>query len=163
MTMLDLIVVLVLLLSVIHGLARGLVDTLFSLGSWVLAFFGGQWSAALVGPMLPAAMGSPGTRFFVGFAVVFLVVLIVVRLITYAIVSIIKKVGLGTADKVLGGVAGLIQGVVILVVLTLAAGLTALPRTEFWKKALLADGLQAAAKRSLPLVPADVARYIRFE
>lgn len=163
MTMLDLIVVLVLVFSVVNGLARGMVDTLFSLGSWVLAFFGGQWAAVLVGPMLPAVMGSPGTRYFVGFAVVFLVVLIVVRLISYAIVSIIRKAGLGTADKVLGGVIGLVQGSVILIVLTLAAGLTALPRTEFWKQALLADGLQAAAKRSLPLVPADVAKYVRFE
>lgn len=163
MTMLDVIVALILLLAVVRGMMRGMVDTLFSLASWVLAFFVGHWGAALVGPLLPGVMESPGVRFFTGFAVIFLAVLIAVRLLSYAIVSIIRAMGLGTADKVLGGVAGLAQGGVMLVVLALAAGLTSLPRTDFWKHALLSDGLGAVAKRCLPLIPADVAKHVRFE
>jgi membrane protein required for colicin V production len=53
--------------------------------------------------------------------------------------------------------------VVILVGLTLAAGLTSLPRTEFWKQASTAEGLQLMAQLALPLLPEDVAKYIRFE
>jgi len=52
---------------------------------------------------------------------------------------------------------------VILVGLTLAAGLTSLPRTDFWKQAALSGNLQALAKRTLPLIPADVAKHVRFE
>ena len=47
--------------------------------------------------------------------------------------------------------------------LTLAAGLTSLPRTDFWKQAMLSDSLQAMAQRALPLLPANVAKYVRFE
>ena len=61
------------------------------------------------------------------------------------------------------GVLGLAKGLVILVGLTLAAGLTSLPRTDFWKQARVSGSLQAMAQRALPLVPADVAKYIRFE
>lgn len=163
MSMLDVIVLLVLVLTIVRGLMRGMVDTLFSLAAWVLAFVAGKWGAALAGPMLPGVMGSPATRYFLGFAVIFLLVLIVGRLLGYAIASIINAIGLGTIDKVLGGVMGLVKGAVILVGLTLAAGLTSLPRTDFWKQAALSDSLQALAKRTLPLIPADVAKHVRFE
>ena len=65
--------------------------------------------------------------------------------------------------RLLGGALGLAKGLVILVGLTLAAGLTSLPRTDFWKQAMLSGSLQAMAFAALPLVPADVAKYVRFE
>lgn len=163
MTSLDLIVLLVVVLAVVRGLMRGLVDTLFSLAAWVLAFVMGKWGASLVGPMLPGVMGSQAIRYFAGFAVVFLAVLITVRLLSYAFTSMIKAVGLGTTDKVLGGVLGLAKGAVILVGFTLAAGLTSLPRTDFWTQAAMSGSLEAMARPVLPLIPADVARHVRFE
>ena len=161
--MLDLIVLLVLILAVVRGLMRGMVDTLFSLAAWVLAFVLGKWGALMVAPLLPIGIENPAIRYFAGFVVVFLLVLIGVLLLGHALASLVKAVGLGSADKVLGGVLGLAKGLVILIGLTLAAGLTSLPRTDFWKQARLSNSLQAMAKLSLPLLPADVAKYVRFE
>jgi len=163
MSMLDLIVLLVLVLTVVRGLMRGMVDTLFSLAAWILAFVLGRWGTLLVAPLLPMGIESPGIRYFAGFAVVFLVVLIGVLLLGHVLSSLVRAAGLGGPDKMLGGVRGLVKGLTILVGLTLAAGLTSLPRTEFWKQAWVSDSLQAMAQRTLPLVPADVAKYIRFE
>jgi len=163
MSMLDLIVLLVLVLTVVRGLMRGMVDTLFSLAAWILAFVLGRWGALLVAPLLPMGIESPGIRYFAGFAVVFLVVLIGVLLLGHVLSSLVRAAGLGGPDKMLGGGLGLVKGLTILVGLTLAAGLTSLPRTEFWKQAWVSDSLQAMAQRTLPLVPADVAKYIRFE
>lgn len=161
--MLDLIVVLVLVLAVVRGLMRGLVDTLFSLAAWILAFVAGRWGAVALAPMLPIGIESPAIRYFAGFAVIFLVVLIGVLLLGHALASLVKAAGLGSADTVLGGVLGLAKGLVILVGLTLAAGLTSLPRTDFWKQAMLSGTLQSIAQSALPLVPASVAKYVRFE
>jgi membrane protein required for colicin V production len=163
MSMLDIIVVLVLILTVVRGLMRGMVDTLFSLAAWILAFVSGKWGALLVAPLLPIGIETQAIRYFAGFAVVFLVVLIGVLLVGHALSSLVRAAGLGGADKVLGGALGLAKGVVILAGLTLAAGLTSLPRTEFWKQAALSGSLQAMAQRALPLLPADVAKYVRFE
>ena len=163
MSVFDLIVLLVLVLTVVRGLMRGMVDTLFSLAAWILAFVLGKWGALMVAPLLPIGIENPGIRYFAGFAVVFLVVLIGVLLLGHALASLVKAVGLGGVDKVLGGALGLAKGLVILVGLTLAAGLTSLPRTEFWKQAWVSGSLQAMAQRALPMVPADVAKYIRFE
>lgn len=163
MSLLDLIVVLVLVLTVVRGLMRGLVDTLFSLAAWLLAFLCGKWGAMVVAPLLPIGVDNPGIRYFAGFAVVFLVVLIGVLLLGHALAALVKAAGLGSADTVLGGVVGLAKGLLILTGLTLAAGLTSLPRTELWKQAALSGSLESMASSALPLVPADVAKYVRFE
>ncbi len=161
--MLDLIVLLVLILTVVRGLMLGMVDTVFSLAAWVLAFLLGKWGALMVAPLLPFGTENPAIRYFAGFAVIFLLVLIGVLLLGHALASLVKAVGLGGADKVLGGVIGLAKGLAILVGLTLAAGLTSLPRTDFWKQAMLSDSLQVMAQRALPLLPVNVAKYVRFE
>jgi membrane protein required for colicin V production len=161
--MLDLIVLLVLVLTVVRGLMRGMIDTLFSLAAWMLAFVSGKWGALMVAPLLPIGIETPAIRYFAGFSIVFLVVLIGVLLAGHALASLVKSVGLGGADKMLGGALGLAKGLVILVGLTLAVGLTSMPRTEFWKQAALSGSLQAMALRALPLLPADVAKHVRFE
>jgi membrane protein required for colicin V production len=163
MSVLDIIVVLVLILTVVRGLMRGLIDTLFSLVAWLLAFVLGKWGALMVAPMLPIAVENPGIRYFAGFAVIFLVVLIGVLLLGHALASLVKAAGLGSTDRMLGGVLGLAKGLVILIGLTLAAGLTSLPRTDFWKQARLSGSLQAMAQHALPLLPDDVAKYVRFD
>jgi len=163
MSLLDIIVVLVLVLTVVRGLMRGMIDTLFSLVAWLLAFLLGKWGAMMVAPLLPIAVENPAIRYFAGFAVIFLVVLIGVLLLGHALGAVVRAVGLGSADKVFGGVLGLAKGLVIVVGLTLAAGLTSLPRTEFWKQAALSGTLQVMALRALPLLPDDMAKYVRFD
>lgn len=163
MTLLDLIVLLALLLFVVRGLMRGLVGTLFSLGAWLLAFFAGRQGALWVGPWLPFGADNPAIQYFAGFVVVFLVVLIGVLLLGHALGALVKAIGLGPVDTLLGGVLGLVKGGVILVGLTLAAGLTALPRTDFWQKAALSGSLQTMARAALPLVPTEIAEHVRFE
>lgn len=163
MSLLDLIALLVLGLATVRGLMRGLVDTLFSLAAWILAFLAGKWGALLVAPLMPLGADNPGIRYFAGFAVVFLAVLIGVLLFGHALTALVKAAGLAPADTVLGGVLGLAKGLVILIGLTLAAGLTSLPRTEFWQKAAMSGSLQTMAHAVLPLVPAEVAKYVRFE
>lgn len=163
MSMLDPIILLVLIFTVVRGLMRGMIDTLFSLAAWMLAFMLAKWGAVLVAPLLPIGIDNPTIRYFTGFAVVFLVMLIGVLLLGHALASLVRAVGLGGADTLLGGVLGLAKGLVILVGLTLAAGLTSLPRTEFWKQAMLSGSLQAMAQRALPLLPVDASKYVRFE
>ena len=163
MSMLDLIILLVLIFTVVRGLMRGMIDTLFSLAAWTLAFMLGKWGAVLVAPLLPIGIENSAIRYFTGFALVFLVMLIGVLLLGHALASLVRAVGLGGVDTLLGGLLGLAKGLVILVGLTLAAGLTSLPRTEFWKQAMLSGSLQAMAQRALPLLPVDASKYVRFE
>jgi membrane protein required for colicin V production len=163
MNALDIIVLLILLVALVRGLMRGLVNTVFSLAAWILAFIVGKWGALIVAPLLPIGADSESIRYFAGFSVVFLVVLAAVLLLGHFLTSAAKAVGLGSADKVLGGALGLLKGCVIVVGFTLAAGLTSLPRTDFWRQAALSSMLERLAVRMLPLIPADVAKHVRFD
>ena len=162
MTALDIIVLLIIGFTAIRGLMRGMVDTLFSLAAWFLAFMAGKWGALMVAPMLPASMDSERVRYFVAFALVFLVVLIGVILLGHMLSSTLRAIGLGGADKALGGIVGLLKGGMIVIGFTLAAGMTSLPRTEMWQSAVLSNSMEAAAGRVLPLLPAKVAKYVQF-
>lgn len=162
MSTLDIVVLLIVGVSAVRGLMRGMVDTLFSLAAWFLAFMAGRWGALMVAPMLPDSIESGSLRYFVAFALVFLVVLIGVLLIGHMLASMLRQMGLGGADKTLGGVVGLLKGSLIVIGFTLVAGLTSLPRTDFWQSAALSNSLEAAALGILPLLPAKFAKYVQF-
>ena len=162
MTALDIIVLLIIGITAIRGLMRGFVDTLFSLAAWFLAFMAGKWGAVIVAPMLPISMDSERMRYFVAFALVFLSVLVGVLLLGHMLASMLRAIGLGGADKALGGVVGLLKGGLIVIGFTLAAGLTSLPRTQFWQTASLSNSLETVALRMLPLLPSKIAKYIKF-
>jgi membrane protein required for colicin V production len=144
------------------SLMRGLVGEIFSLASWIVAFLAAKWGAASVAPLLPMDLQEEGMRYFVGFVVVFLGVMIIGMLLGRLIKGAVGAVGLGGADKAVGGIFGLLRGLVILVGLTLAAGLTALPQTDFWKNALSSKVLEMLAMEAMPLLPAKVVEHIHF-
>lgn len=163
MTTLDWIILLVLAACVFRSLMRGLVEEVFSLGAWIVAFIAAKWGAVAIAPILPVGITSVSMRYFAGFAVVFLTMMILVLITGHMVKSSVDAVGLTGVDKLIGGVFGLLRGVVILVGLTLAAGLTQLPRTDFWRQATLSPALEIMATQVKFLLPQKLARYIRYD
>lgn len=160
MTSLDIVILLIVGYMTVRGFLHGFVDTLFSLASWVLAFYLGKLGAVAVAPVLgiePEALG-----YFVGFAVVFIVVLVAVLLVGHALSAALRAIGLGPFNTLLGGMLGLVRSVVILTGLTLAAGLTALPKTDFWRNAALTGPLESLALIARQWLPDDLAQHLEF-
>lgn len=162
MSELDWVVVLILAVSIILSLMRGLVTEIFSLGAWILAILAGKWGAPVVAPLLPIDPKSENLSYFAGFVVVFLVMMVVVLLLGKMVKRAVGAIGLGGADRLVGGIFGLLRGVVILIGLTLAAGLTALPQTDFWKNALSSRFLETLALSVQPLLPAKLVEHIHY-
>lgn len=162
MNELDWVVLLILSVSGVFGLFRGLIQEVFSLGAWIVAFLAAKWGALLVGPLLPIGTDSESLHYFAGFAVVFVVAMVLVLLFGRLVKGMAGMAGLGGLDKVLGGFFGLLRGLVILVGLTLAAGLTALPQTDLWKNALSSKVLEKLAMAVEPLLPARLVEHIHF-
>lgn len=162
MSALDWVVILILATSLILSLMRGLVSEIFSLAAWIVAFLAGKWGAPIVAPLLPMEAKNESLGYFAGFVVVFLMVMIATLLVGKLVKSAIGAIGLGGADKLVGGVFGLLRGVVILVGLTLAAGLTALPQTDFWKNARSSRFLETLALSVQPLLPAKLVEHIHY-
>jgi len=146
------------LLSVIHGFVR----ELLSLASWVVSFLVAQYFAAQAATFLPAAMQNESLRMLAGFLAVFLIVLLASTLLAIAISSLIKRAGLGAADRMLGAVFGLVRGVAVVTIIVLLAGLTALPTTPAWRQAMTSAPLEALANTVKVWLPSDLSKHINY-
>ena len=98
----------------------------------------------------------------VGFLAVFLMVLLASTLLAIAISGLIKRVGLGFADRLLGAVFGLVRGLAVVLVMVLLAGLTALPSTPEWRQALTSAPLEALANTVKVWLPSDLSKHINY-
>jgi membrane protein required for colicin V production len=153
MTGFDVAVLAVLALSTLFAFLRGAVRELIALASWVAAVvlalgFGGKVAA-----LLPGLEASPTARHVLAFALIFVGSLMAGALIAFLLSKMIRAAGLGFLDRLLGAVFGLARGAAIVVLFVLVAGVTALPRYEWWQNALLEPVLVTGALALRPWLP----------
>lgn len=162
MTAFDYCVLAILCISVVLSFVRGVVRELVSLAGWIVAFMVANAFAAQFAPMLPSFITGESLRMLLAFAALFLATLLVMGLTAMAASALTKTAGLGLADRFLGSVFGLVRGLLVVLSIVLAAGLTALPQEPFWRKAVLSGPLEMAVMMAIPLLPQDLSRHINF-
>ena len=163
MNVLDIAIVVVLVLSVAWGIWRGFVREFLSLAGWVLAFLAANAVAASLGELLPASWAREEVRVLIAFVVVFVVVLSATTLVAMLLARLFKAAGLGGVDRTLGGVFGLIRGVVILLAVTVAAGLTSAPRKPLWRESVGAGMLTRSVVQLKAWLPPRLERRLRYD
>jgi len=162
MTVIDIIVLAIVGISVLIGVLRGLVREVLALVAWVAAFLVANLLAPDAAKLLPQAMASEEIRLLVSFVVVFIVMLVGLSVLAILASKVVKVVGLGPADRVVGGVFGLARGVLVVMILVLLAGLTSLPRQPMWRNAALSSPLEAFAGYIKGWLPADLSKRIKY-
>jgi membrane protein required for colicin V production len=162
MTWLDYAVLGVAVISVGWGIWHGLVREVISLGGWVLAFLAANLFAGPLGELLPDSIPHAELKVLIGFVAIFIVVLAVATMAGVLLSRMLKKVGLGTLDRTLGGVFGLVRAVVIAVAFALVAGLTRLPLAPMWKDSYSGPPLGRTAIQLKPWLPPALAERLRY-
>ncbi len=162
MTLLDIIVLAIIGISILLGVIKGLVREVLSLAAWVMAFLAANLAAPEAAQLLPQGMASEEIRLLAGFAVVFVLVLIGLSVLAMMASKLVKIAGLGMADRVLGGVFGLLWGALVVTILVLLAGLTSLPRQPVWRTAFLGPTLEATAGYVKTWLPAELSKRIKY-
>lgn len=161
MTIFDYVVAGVMVVSVLLGMFRGIVREVLSLAGWVVAFLAVKWLAPDLEPLLPSGIREP-LRMPVAYGAVFLLSLAGMGLVTMLVSTIVRTVGLGWIDRMLGMLFGLGRGLLVIVLLVLAAGMTAIPEQAFWQQALLAKPLERMAVSVMPWLPEAISGQIHF-
>lgn len=161
MTAIDWIALAILAGSLILGLIRGFVREALSLAAWVLAFLAARLFSPALAAYIPG-IEQAGLRQAAAIVLIFIGVLVAAQILAALLAQLVKLAGLGGFDRGLGMLFGAARAVVALVVLTLVAGLTALPRSEAWRASLVHGPLEAAAFKVIPWLPKDLAALIRF-
>ncbi|MDY6917345.1 MAG: CvpA family protein [Chloroflexota bacterium] len=108
MNWLDIVIIVYLALSVLGGLAMGMIRTVLSLaGLLVGIFLAGRYYASL-GSALP--IGDANVANIVAFAIILAAVMLLAALVAFFLRRLIALVMLGWADRLLGAVFGLLVG-----------------------------------------------------
>ncbi|MDX8385216.1 MAG: CvpA family protein [Gallionella sp.] len=161
MTGVDFAVAGILLVSVLLGFWRGLIYEVMALLGWPIAFVASKLFAGELASRLPA-MQEP-IRVAASYAVMFIVVLFAWAILTRLITKLIKVVGAGWVDRVLGGLFGIIRGVFVVLILVWVVGLTNLSEHKHWREAITSRSLEAVALLTKSWLPDIVAQRIHYE
>ena len=121
MTGFDYAVIAVLALSALLGWWRGLVYEVLSLLGWVAAFVVARLFATNVAPYMPDCAGADVLKTAAASALLFILTLIVCSILAWLLSRVVKWVGLGWLDGLLGTLFGLLRGM-LLVLLARGAG-----------------------------------------
>lgn len=162
MTIFDYVVLAAMALSVLLGAWRGVVNELLALVAWVAAFLVARIEAPQATHWLAGQIAEPGLRLAAAFIIIFVGVLILFAIARMLLSRLLSAVGLGTLDRLLGAVFGVLRGLVVVLAGVMLAGMTSMPREHWWQTAVLAPPLETAALAAKPWLPADVAKRIRF-
>jgi len=163
MTWLDYVVTAVFAVSLVIGVWRGLVREVVSILGWVIAFLAANLLAGPLGPEMPAAIPSPELRLAAAYLAVFVVALVAASLAGLILSKIVKSVGLGGLDRLLGAIFGLARGLLIVLAAALLAGFTDAPRQAYWRDSASGPLLAKAAGALKPLLPQTLTGRLRYD
>ena len=150
-------------ISGVISLMRGFIREGLSLAGWIAAFwiaiaFSGRGAALLDG-----FVTVPSWRVAIAFVVLLVLVLVVSGIVLRTAGLLVEKTGMSGTDRSLGIVFGVLRGIVIMGLLVLLAGLTALPGAPWWSQSLFLPNFVELAQEIGAYLPVDVQRVLDFE
>jgi membrane protein required for colicin V production len=161
MTAFDLVVLVVIALSTLFAFVRGVIRELIALIAWVAGFVAAFAFTPLVGSWIPE-FGHPSVRYIIAFALILIGALLLGALIAWPLAKAVRAAGLGFVDRFLGSIFGVARGLLLVVAFVLIAGLTALPRADWWQNSALAPPFVVAALALSPWLPRQWAERLDY-
>ncbi|MEI7537026.1 MAG: CvpA family protein [Comamonadaceae bacterium] len=156
----DSIFALLLLASMALGALRGLFYEVLSLLNWIAAFMLSQLLAADVAEKLPMSGVNEPIRIAVAFVLIFVVAAFAGGLLARTIQKLTAKAGLQSTDRSLGALFGVLRGVIVLLALTVAIGMTQFRNSGWWKESMGVGIALAALQNLKPLLPENIGKYL---
>jgi membrane protein required for colicin V production len=112
---------------------------------------------------MPLDIPSESLRVLAAFLVLFLATLLVTTLLAIALSAILKKIGLGWLNRLLGAVFGIARGLLIVCIIVFLAGLTDIPKDARWRNAMFSAPIEAMVINMLPWLPESIAKHVKYD
>ena len=146
MNLIDILFVLMLAVSLLIGVWRGLLRELLSLLSWfAAAYLAWRFPGLLMGP-LAGVIASPGARQAAAVLIVFVAAVIVLALVSHLLVRLLKSSPLRGTDRLLGAVFGAVRGLALVAATVLLVEATPLQKSLWWTGSALVPQARVAAQ-----------------
>jgi membrane protein required for colicin V production len=147
--------------SVLLGLWRGLVREVLSLVGWVVGIVLAIRYAVPLGQALPFDVGMPEARIGLAALAIVLAAVLAAGIVAWLIGKLLAAVKLSGADRVLGALFGLLRAALILLLVVLFAGRTALAKEPLWRESILLPPVEAAVRFASDFLPPSLAERNR--
>ncbi|MGN0921426.1 MAG: CvpA family protein [Cellvibrio sp.] len=115
----DWAIVLILGLSCLVGLIRGLIKEAFSVVIWVAAALTAKIFGSPVSVLLTSVIETPSLRLVTAYAILFVGVLLLGAMLSYLVSSLVRATGLSGTDRLLGVLFGAARGFIIVMILVI--------------------------------------------
>ena len=162
MNELDYAIIVLLAISIGVGVFRGAIREVINIAGWVVAFVLAHTFAATLAAYFADWMSEPSYRIATAWLAIFMATLIVAGLIASLLSELVRKLGLGGLDRIVGAAIGTARGGLIILALTLAAGMTRFPQTTLWKNAASTAWLETVALHARALLPESLGARISY-
>ncbi len=156
----DLVVFAIFVISALIGLWRGFLYEVLSLVGWVLAFVSSNLYAEKLGTLLP--IDHDMLRAVVAYALVFTMVILVWGLLVWAFSKLLKAIGMGLLDRLMGGLFGVLRAAFLVVAMVWLAGMTEIPEQPLWQGARISKTAEDAALQTKQWLPQSIAGRIHY-
>jgi membrane protein required for colicin V production len=158
----DIALIAVIALSTLFAFVRGVVRELISIATWIVGFVVAISYAGHLAGLFSRLDVTPAAKHVLAFALILVAVLILGALVARMMSSVVRAIGLGFVDRMLGAVFGVARGLLAVVGFALMAGVTTLPKHDWWQNATLAPYLAEMALSLRPYLPQAWAERLDF-
>ena len=158
----DYFIIGIIAISALIGVFRGFVREAFSLLVWIAAFWLAWMFFREFSQYLIQWISLPSARLGVSFAIIMITVLIVGGIVNFLLAQLVEHTGLSGTDRLLGIFFGVGRGAIIIAIIILLAGLTALPQDPWWNQSLLIVYFQDLSLWLKSFLPDDIANHFTY-
>jgi len=162
MTALDWGLLLIVALSAVLGMARGLIGVAVSLGAWLLAGLG----AFLFGGDVARGLSDSGVSwgsYIGGYTLCFAAIWLTVSILGWVIRTVAHSYGLSEMDRLMGLGLGTLRGLIFACALLVVLAMTTLPRERTWRESSVAQVLMPGAQLMRSALPQAMAHKVDLE
>ncbi|MEE9425824.1 MAG: CvpA family protein [Methylococcales bacterium] len=161
MIWIDYSFIVIIAVSALIGLLRGLVREALSLTAWVMAIWISIHFSPSLGHLMRNLIEQDTMRTIAAFLILFIGTLSIGSIITHIVRSGLKKIGLGFVDRLGGLLFGVLRGSGIIMVLIYVVGLTPIKRETWWHQSMLIPPFEQLVIWLGSQAPSEVVQQIK--
>ncbi len=160
-TILDVVVVVVVLISAVLAMVRGFVREVLSVASWVAAAAAAYFFYPQLLPLVQPYFDSNTVATIVAAAAIFFVALIVASYITMKISDFVIDSRVGAIDRALGFIFGAVRGLLLMIVAVWFFDFLVKPPPAWIANAQTRPILVSGGDQLIALLPADFETWVK--
>ena len=153
MPIIDILIAIVLIVSIIVGIARGFVKEAISITALLFAIWAALNLGPSVGEMSEGWLSSRELQVWFGRILVFVLILAVGGLIGWGLAKLVRLSVLSGIDRLIGGFFGAARGILFVALFILAGEFAGFDNDDWWKKSKLMPHFDVVAEWIMVMAP----------